>query len=107
MTIDGSLEKPIESKSTLHETRTAQLSLPDQVKEDEPCVSSIIGDSGPWQFKFVCFYMIVYLISPFQNYGIIFYAARADFWCADSAQVSRQKPISFDLICFHLQKNQT
>ena len=34
------------------------------------CISEIIGDSGPWQHKFVIFYMIVYLISPFQNYGI-------------------------------------
>lgn len=31
--------------------------------------------------------MIIYLISPFQNYGIIFYKAEADFWCADVAQV--------------------
>jgi len=50
------------------------------------CISKVIGNYGPWQQKFVVFYMIIYLISPFQNYGIVFYAAKSDFWCADIAQ---------------------
>lgn len=49
------------------------------------CISKVIGSYGPWQKKFVIFYMIIYLISPFQNYGIVFYAAKSDFWCADDS----------------------
>lgn len=59
----------------------------EEEKDDVNCVSSIIGSSGRWQYRFIRFYMIVYLISAFQNYGIVFYAARADFYCSDNAQV--------------------
>lgn len=64
-------------------------------KEKIDCISKVIGSYGPWQNKFVVFYMLIYLISPFQNYGIVFYAARADFWCNDIAQVSFKKKKNF------------
>lgn len=37
------------------------------------CISKVIGNYGPYQKKFVIYYMLIYLISPFQNYGIVFY----------------------------------
>jgi len=47
------------------------------------CISKVIGSFGPFQRTFLIYYMIGYLISPFQNYGIVFYGAKPDFWCAD------------------------
>lgn len=43
----------------------------------------VIGNFGPWHLKFVSYYTIVYFISAFHNIGIVFYAARNNFWCAD------------------------
>ena len=32
--------------------------------------------------------MVLNLVSSFHNYGIIFFKAESDFWCADSVQVN-------------------
>lgn len=59
----------------------------DQEDSDDPekidCVYKVIGNFGPWHLKFLAYYTIVYFISAFHNIGIVFYAARNNFWCAD------------------------
>ena len=88
-------EKPEKSGKALFSVLRAKKKKEGKFDENETidCISKVIGTYGPWQRKFLIYYMFLYLISPFHNYGIIFFKAESDFWCADLAQVNILKSI--------------
>lgn len=106
------LHTKISDENDQEETNKELIDLIEEVDQDESdeiekidCVYKVIGNFGPWHLRFVSYYTIVYFISAFHNIGestpfitffafyhlfyfelgIVFYAARNNFWCADLA----------------------
>ena len=57
--------------------------IPDKKNEEEvTCVGDIVGQWGTYQTRAAIIYMLVYIIAPFQNLGIIYYTDEPkDYWC--------------------------
>jgi len=54
--------------------------------EDVKYASDIIGDWGPVQAKIFFFLSLIYLVAPFQNISMVFYAPKLDFYCQTNNQ---------------------
>ena len=46
-------------------------------------ISEIIGDFGKWQLNIAAFYFTIYILSPFNNFGITFHAPKVDYRCTN------------------------
>ncbi len=49
--------------------------------DDVQRASDIYGEWGPMQRNAVIFFVLIYIVSSFQNYGVVFYSPPIDYHC--------------------------
>ena len=68
-----------ETESALQPNSTSNGHLNEDVKH----ASDIIGNWGPVQRKVFLFFILLYIVAPFQNLSMVFYAPKLNFYCHD------------------------
>ena len=60
-------------------------------------ISDIIGEWGPFQNQMLIFFVLVFVIAPFQNLGITFYSESDGFWCKSRTERAVENPTSVNI----------
>ena len=84
-----SSEKSAEDNS-LNTELTSSIQINDQQPQSQMTITELIGPFGWWQFNIAAFYFIAYILTPFNNLGITFHAAKTEYHCTRWKSIAEQ-----------------
>lgn len=82
---------PINGKSfSEKEMKPEDTNAADEMSEEEDIesFSDIVGETGPYHNRILILFVVSYLTSAFQNYGITFYSETPDYWCKSESNLA-------------------